>query len=127
SVERIQEFIDVEQKLQAVASTAPLPEDWPANGILGFADSSTRYRSDLDLVLKHINFHINPLAKVGIVRRTRAGKSYLDLAVLRVVESENGSILIDHVDISSIMLNDLRQAVTLVPHDPEIFSGTLRS
>lgn len=94
--------------------------------MVDFANYSTRYRSDLDPVLKHVNIHINPLEKVGIVGRTGAGKSSLALALLRVLEAENGSILIDDVDISSIALNDLRQAVTLVPQDPTLFSGTLR-
>lgn len=76
-------------------------------------------------MLKHVNFHINPLETVGSVGRTGAGKSSLALAVLRALEPENGSISIDSVDISSITLKDLRQAVTLVPQDPVLFSGTL--
>jgi len=118
--------VNVEQEPQAIASTVTLPEDWPAKGVVDFIDYSTRYRPSLDPVLKHVNVHINPLEKVGIVGRTGAGKSSLALALLRVLEAQNGSILIDGINISSIALNDLRQAVTLVPQDPTLFSGTLR-
>jgi ABC-type multidrug transport system fused ATPase/permease subunit len=37
-------------------------------------DLSLRYRPGLDLVLKGVTAHINPLEKVGIVGRTGAGK-----------------------------------------------------
>lgn len=124
SVKRIQEFVDVEQEPQAIASTATLPEDWPAKGAVDFVDYSTRYWSDLDPVLKHVSVYINFLEKVGVVGRTGAGKSSLALALLWVLEPQDGSILIDGVDISSVALNDLCQAVTLVPQDPTLFSGT---
>jgi ABC-type multidrug transport system fused ATPase/permease subunit len=43
------------------------------------------------------------------------------------LESENGQIIIDGVDIGSIGLRDLREAITIVPQDPTLFTGTIRS
>jgi ABC-type multidrug transport system fused ATPase/permease subunit len=77
-------------------------------------------------VLKNISIDIKPLERIGVVGRTGAGKSSLTLALLRVLEVQTGRILIDGIDISSVGLSDLRQAVTLVPQDPTLFSGTLR-
>ena len=58
--------------------------------------------------------------------RTGAGKSSLVIAFLRIVELERGSILIDGVDLSTLKLNDIRSAISLIPQAPFLFSGTLR-
>ena len=80
-----------------------------------FIGYTTRYRSDLDPVLRNVSFTIRPLEKVGIVGRTGAGKSSLALALFRGLEAEDGKILIDEVDIGHIGLQDLRKSVTIVP------------
>jgi ABC-type multidrug transport system fused ATPase/permease subunit len=82
---------------------------------------------DLEPVLHNISFTINPGEKVGIVGRTGAGKSSLALALFRGLEAEEGKILIDDIDIGLIGLQDLRENITMVPQDPTLFSGTLRS
>ncbi|KAM9887048.1 hypothetical protein OXX69_013465, partial [Metschnikowia pulcherrima] len=48
-------------------------------------------------------------------------------AFFRFLDAETGSIKIDGVDISQIGLTDLRQAITIIPQDPTLFTGTIRS
>jgi ABC-type multidrug transport system fused ATPase/permease subunit len=88
---------------------------------------STRYRNDLEFVLRNVSFNVSAGEKVGIVGRTGAGKSSLALALFRGLEAEEGKILIDDVDIGLIGLQDLREAITMVPQDPTLFTGTLRN
>jgi len=78
-------------------------------------------------VLKNITFKIPAGEKVGIVGRTGAGKSSLALALFRALEAEEGKILIDEVDIGLIGLQDLRENIVMVPQDPTLFTGTIRS
>jgi ABC-type multidrug transport system fused ATPase/permease subunit len=77
--------------------------------------------------LRNVTFNIRPGEKVGIVGRTGAGKSSLALALFRGLEAEEGKILIDDVDIGLIGLRDLRESITIVPQDPTLFTGTIRS
>ncbi|EXJ92718.1 ATPase [Capronia epimyces CBS 606.96] len=127
AVERLQEYIDVEQEAPAHLPDTKPPANWPSHGAVEFVGYSTRYRPDLEPVLKHVSFRIEPGHKVGIVGRTGAGKSSLALALFRGLEAEEGKILIDNVDIGLVGLQDLREAITIVPQDPTLFTGTLRS
>lgn len=90
-------------------------------------DVCLRYREGLPLVLDNVTIRINSREKIGIVGRTGAGKSSLVTAILRLVEMESGSILIDGIDISSIGLHALRSRIAVIPQDPVLFSGTIRS
>ncbi|KAI9813022.1 MAG: hypothetical protein M1832_006413 [Thelocarpon impressellum] len=127
SVERVKEYLDVEQEAPAVVPESRPPANWPSKGSVQFINYTTRYRSDLEPVLRSVSFHIRPLEKVGIVGRTGAGKSSLALALFRGLEAEEGKILVDDVDIGLIGLQDLRESVTIVPQDPTLFTGTIRS
>lgn len=105
----------MEHEAQSIIPETRPPANWPSKGAVQFINYSTRYRSDLDPVLRNVSFSIQPLEKVGIVGRTGAGKSSLALALFRGLEAEEGKILIDGIDIGLIGLQDLREHVTIVP------------
>ncbi|KAF9969086.1 Canalicular multispecific organic anion transporter 2 [Actinomortierella ambigua] len=86
--ERVDEYTN--KPTEAPTETGvPLPDQWPQAGRVQFQDYSTRYRQDLDLVLRHVSFTVQPGEKVGIVGRTGAGKSSLTLALFRIIEAAN--------------------------------------
>ena len=53
--------------------------------------------------------------KIGVVGRTGAGKSSMAMALLRILESNHGRIIIDGIDIKTIGLHDLRNKLTIIP------------
>ena len=67
------------------------------------------------------------LGTVGVVGRSGAGKSSLFGAIFRLVEPESGRITLDGVDCGAIELALLRKAVGIIPQEPLLFSGSLRS
>ncbi|KAI8576230.1 hypothetical protein K450DRAFT_302879 [Umbelopsis ramanniana AG] len=126
AVERIVEFMEMDQEAPAIVEPRP-PASWPHEGQIEVKDLQIRYAADLDPVLHGISFNINPREKIGVVGRTGSGKSTLALSFFRFVEASQGSISIDGIDISKIGTEDLRSNLTIIPQDPTLFSGTLRS
>lgn len=126
AVERILEYCKLPGEApNYIAETEPSPE-WPSQGAIEFENYSTRYRSNLDLILKDINLSIKPREKVGVVGRTGAGKSSLILSLFRIIEPASGNINIDGVDITRIGLAHLRSKLSIIPQDSHIFEGTVR-
>lgn len=106
SVERISEYTDVKSEAKWYTDfDINLEDDWPKKGEIKFDNYSTRYRPGLDLVLKNISISIKPGEKIGIVGRTGAGKSSLTQGLFRIIESSQGLISIDNVNISFLGLH----------------------
>jgi ABC-type multidrug transport system fused ATPase/permease subunit len=102
-------------------------QSWPAEGRIEFKDVRMKYRDELPDVLKGLSISVGASEKIGVVGRTGAGKSSIMVALFRMSELSSGSITIDDVDVSKIGLNDLRSGISIIPQDPLLFSGTLRS
>jgi len=47
--------------------------------------------------------------------------------VLRLVEAASGSIFLDGVDIATVGIRDLRKKLAVVPQEPTLFAGTIRT
>ncbi|KAL0247372.1 hypothetical protein I308_104408 [Cryptococcus tetragattii IND107] len=126
--ERIMHYAnELEQEFpHQIEGTKP-PASWPSEGSIEFKDVRMRYRPELPDVLKGLTLNVGGSEKIGVVGRTGAGKSSIMVALFRMSELSNGFIKIDGVDVSKIGLNDLRSGISIIPQDPLLFSGTLRS
>uniref|UniRef100_A0A9J7XI98 ATP-binding cassette, sub-family C (CFTR/MRP), member 8 n=1 Tax=Cyprinus carpio carpio TaxID=630221 RepID=A0A9J7XI98_CYPCA len=125
------------KKIKALLKTEPenyegllceyhVPEGWPQRGEIQIQNLSVRYDSTLKPVLKHVNAHISPGQKVGICGRTGSGKSSFSLAFFRMVDTFEGRIIIDDIDIAKLPLQTLRSRFSIILQDPFLFSGTIR-
>uniref|UniRef100_A0A669QYM7 ATP binding cassette subfamily C member 8 n=1 Tax=Phasianus colchicus TaxID=9054 RepID=A0A669QYM7_PHACC len=102
------------------------PCNWPDRGEIQIQNLSVRYDSNLKPVLKHVNAHISPGQKIGICGRTGSGKSSFSLAFFRMVDTFEGRIIIDGIDIAKLPLQTLRSRLSIILQDPILFSGTIR-
>ncbi|RYH20088.1 ATP-binding cassette domain-containing protein [archaeon] len=96
-------------------------------GHLIFRDVFLRYPSSPSPVLKGVSFDLPGGKRLGVVGRTGAGKSSLITALFRLVELEEGQIMLDGQDIATLPLLALRETIGIVPQEPSLFRGTLRS
>lgn len=126
SVERVLEYAALPSESAEIIQGRRPNLSWPSKGGVSFNNYSTRYRDNLDPVLRDINLDIKPHEKVGVVGRTGAGKSSLTLALFRIIEPIQGSIEIDDIDTYSIGLLDLRRRLAIIPQDAALFEGTVR-
>ncbi|CAK5268423.1 unnamed protein product [Mycena citricolor] len=125
-LERVHEYSALLPEGEEFLEPRPEP-DWPAEGAIECKDLVIRYAPELPAVLKEVSFEVKPGEKVGVLGRTGSGKSTLALSLFRFVNPSEGTIIVDGVDITKIGLTDLRSRLTIIPQDPTILSGTLRS
>ncbi|TMW67965.1 hypothetical protein Poli38472_007637 [Pythium oligandrum] len=128
SPERMQEYIDIPQERphRIPSLDPPSHSSWPTQGSIEFKSVSFRYKENDHLVLHDLNLSIDGGEKIGIVGRTGAGKSSLTMALFRINELANGSIVIDDVDVNTIGLKTLREKLSIIPQNPVLFKGPLR-
>lgn len=107
------------------------PANWPSAGTVEYKGYRMKYRKGTPEVLHGVSFHVAGGEKVGIVGRTGSGKSSLLVSLFRLIEDECtsgvGSIFIDGVPIHALGLNALRSSLAIIPQDPVMFSGTVRT
>ncbi|KAF9430749.1 hypothetical protein BGZ76_000723 [Entomortierella beljakovae] len=102
------------------------PVSWPSEGKIEFKDVSMRYRPELPRVLRNISFDVQAGHKIGVVGRTGAGKSSLIHALFLLSELDEGQILIDGINTTTLGTADLRPKIAIIPQDPVLFQGTFR-
>ncbi|KAI8895252.1 P-loop containing nucleoside triphosphate hydrolase protein [Globomyces pollinis-pini] len=129
SVERLEYYANglPKEKTRRLPSDPPL-DLWPSSGSINIKDLDICYENRPDYaVIKGLTVDIASGEKIGIVGRTGSGKSTLMTALFRIMEPTNGSILIDGQDISTLGIETLRKGLQMIPQEPILFEGTIRS
>ncbi|XVE74843.1 hypothetical protein DITRI_Ditri12bG0050900 [Diplodiscus trichospermus] len=127
SVERVLQFTNIPSEAPPVIEDCRPKPDWPTEGRIELENLQVQYKPTLPVVLKGITCTFPGEKKIGVVGRTGSGKSTLIQALFRVVEPSGGRIVIDGIDISTIGLQDLRSRLGIIPQDPTLFQGTIRT
>ncbi|KAB2612958.1 ABC transporter C family member 8 [Pyrus ussuriensis x Pyrus communis] len=127
SVERIKQFMMIPPEPPAIVEDKRPPSSWPNKGRIELYSLKIKYRSNAPLVLKGITCTFKEGTRVGVVGRTGSGKTTLISALFRLVEPASGKILIDGLDICSMGLKDLRMKLSIIPQEPTLFRGSIRT
>jgi ABC-type multidrug transport system fused ATPase/permease subunit len=127
-MQRMDSYVHVEQEAPAHIAEHTPSDEWPTKGVVELENLALRYAPNLPLALNHITISINSGEKVGVVGRTGSGKTTLLMSLFRLIEPEVGSkIRIDGIDVMQMGLADLRSRVAIIPQEPVMFKGTIRS
>lgn len=86
---------------------------------IGFAYGTAGLFSDF-------NLHIRAGEKVALVGQSGSGKTSLTKLLFRFIEPQHGDILLDGMAASGFTLASLRQQISLVPQQPELFHRSIR-
>lgn len=96
-------------------------------GKVEFKNVFFKYNPDSDeFVLKNINLIVNSGQTVAIIGATGSSKSTLVQLIPRLYDVTKGNILVDDVDVRDYTLQNLRNGVSMVLQQNELFSGTIK-
>ncbi|MDQ2820508.1 MAG: ABC transporter transmembrane domain-containing protein [Pseudomonadota bacterium] len=124
ATERLLELLAVQSRIQDPVTPVALPPRPAAGAALALHDVTFSYPSRPDsAALGHLSLTIKPGETVAVVGPSGAGKTTLFQLFLRFYDPQSGAITLDGVDIRTLSLHTLRDAVGIVPQDTIIFSA----
>ncbi|QQR52440.1 ATP-binding cassette domain-containing protein [bacterium] len=77
-------------------------------------------------VFQGLDMHIEPGEKIGLVGTSGGGKTTITKLLLRLMDIQDGRILIDGHDIARLRQADVRRAISYVPQEPLLFHRSLQ-
>ncbi|MGI8967630.1 MAG: ABC transporter ATP-binding protein [Chloroflexota bacterium] len=122
SMARVMEVMNRNPDIRDSGRTLPIRH---IDGAIEFRNVGVRY--DDQQVLHDISFTVPAGKTAAIVGVTGVGKSTLMSLIPRVMEADEGEVLVDGVDVRRIPLDVLRRNVGYVPQETFLFSASLRS
>lgn len=96
-------------------------------GEISFLRVSFRYKAGYDPAIMGMSFDVKPGEIVGIIGKNSSGKSTILKLILGLYQPQAGSVLIDNHDIRQLNPIELRNAISYVPQQPELFYGTIEA
>lgn len=121
ATERLIELLTAEDTVQDDENAEKTPN--PAKGQVTFENVSFHYPTRPNqAALDDVSFTVNPGETVALVGPSGAGKTTIIQLILRFFDPEEGRVLLDGQDLTSLKRSDFRQQISLVPQDPVIFA-----
>ncbi len=120
ALKRIDEIMDQSSEHEGDSDFAPTLQ-----GNITFEGVSFHFEDDPNHLLKNISFDVKAGETVAIIGRTGSGKSTLISLLIRLLEHQEGRILIDGHPIETINKKALRKQIGLILQEPFLYSKTV--
>jgi len=113
-------------------SLPPTVDDAPGAPVLEHARGDVRFDNVAfhygkgGGVIEHLDLHVAPGEKIGVVGRSGAGKSTLVNLLLRFHDVEAGKVEVDGIDIAGVQQDSLRAQIGVVTQDTSLLHRSVR-
>lgn len=123
------------QEMTELLEQPPLIQDKPAAGRAQIEDGAIKLQAmtfhyqdahSQEALFQDFNLTIKPGEKVGLVGPSGGGKTTITRLLLRFMDIQEGTIMIDSQDIRDIRQQDLRRAIAYVPQEPLLFHRSIK-
>ncbi len=109
---------------EPAGGTRPLDR---AQGAVEFRDVHFVYAEDKGPVLHGVNVEVKPRTTLAIVGKSGSGKSTLVSLLPRFYDPQQGTVLLDGVDVREYNIKALRNQISIVSQDVVLFNDTIRN
>jgi ATP-binding cassette subfamily B protein len=125
SIDRIESILMVKPQIKDAPDAISLPT--PVKGQLKAKNLSYTYPGAKTSALKDVSFTINAGETVAIVGAIGSGKSTLANVLPRLLDINANQLFLDGHDVTTVRLQDLRNAIAYVPQDSFLFSTSIKN
>jgi ATP-binding cassette subfamily B protein len=123
---RINELVSVKNSIKDPANPVKVDPTDANLGKVEFRNVNFSYSSVKNAV-SNLSIVAEPGEIIGVIGGTGSGKSSIVNLIPRFYDATSGEVLVGDVNIKKYRVEDLRNQIGLVPQNPTLFEGTIRS
>jgi ABC-type multidrug transport system fused ATPase/permease subunit len=124
SFRRVGEVLD--EKIDLTDENAKHKDRAVCGGSVEFQNVSFRYyKNSPEWVIENISFKLEAGKTLGIIGSTGSGKSTLVSMIPRLYDTDEGTVLIDGINVRDYGLKPLREGIGMVLQNNTLFSGSI--
>jgi len=124
SIRRIEEVLSRPASIENSEEAVPLP--YQPGATVTFEEVTFRYPGASEPALNHISFTAESGKTTAIIGSTASGKTTLLNLLMRFYEVDQGSIMINVVDIKKAKLEDIRGKIGYATQKAVVFTGSVK-
>lgn len=126
SNERIKEIMSVKNSIKDPSN--PVKVDFSDNnlGRVEFINVNFSY-SNVKNAINNLSLEVNPGEIIGVIGGTGSGKSSITNLIPRFYDATSGEVLVGGNNVKKYRVEDLRNIIGIVPQNPTLFEGSIRS
>ena len=126
SNERIKEIMSVKNSIKDPSN--PVKVDFSDNnlGRVEFINVNFSF-SNVKNAVNNLSLEVNPGEIIGVIGGTGSGKSSITNLIPRFYDVTSGEVLVGGNNVKKYRVEDLRNIIGIVPQNPTLFEGSIRS